>query len=120
MQIRDGVQVTGASTGVPVALTDGSSIAVNAAAGNDFRLTLGASGHKLANPTGLADGQRILVWVTQGTGGGFTLTYDTVYEFTTALPAPTLSAAAGVVDLLGFIYNATTGKLRFAAFLAGS
>jgi hypothetical protein len=103
-----------------VTLAFGNPTPVNAALGNDFRLTLTASTGTLATPTNPVDGQKMLVWVTQGTGGGFTLAYGTGYEFTAGLPAPTLSTAAGATDLLGFIYNAAKGKWVFVAFLAGA
>lgn len=102
-----------------VNLTFGSSIPVNAALGNDYRLTLTASTGTLANPTSPVDGQRIIVQVTQGGGGSFTLAYGTAYEFSTALPAPTLSTAAGTTDLLGFVYNTAKGKWLFVAFVNG-
>src|SRR5579859_7126910 len=82
---------------------------VNAALGNDFRLTLTASTTTLGNPSNPVDGQRIDFQVTQGTGGSFTLAYGTAYDFGAA-GAPTLSTAAGKVDVIGFVYNAALAK----------
>ena len=92
-----------------VALTFASSIAVNAASGNDFRVTLTSSSGTLANPTSPTDGQEILVQVTQGGSGSYTLAYGSAYDFGTA-GSPTLSTAVGDVDVLTFVYNATKAK----------
>jgi hypothetical protein len=106
---------------VVVTLNDGATVPVNAALGNDFRWSPGASGHTLSNPTNPADGQKIIVQVTQpASGGPYTIQYDTNYLFTTGLPAPTLSVTNSQVDILGFIYNAALGKWVFVAFLGGA
>lgn len=87
-----------------VGLADTATIAVNAALGNDFRVTI-AGNRAIANPTGAVDGQRITLQVTQGSGGSFSLTWGSQYLFGAA-GAPVLSAAGGATDVLGFIYNA--------------
>ena len=94
------------------ALTDAATISVDASQGNDFRVTLGAS-RTMGNPANPANGQQIIFQITQGSGGSATITWGTAYEFSTGLPQPTLSTAAGQTDLLGFIYNAA--KRRVAA-----
>lgn len=101
-----------------VALSDAATISVDASAGNDFRLTIGGN-HTLGNPTNSVDGQQIIFQVTQGTGGGHALSYDTAYEFSSNLPQPALSTTAGYSDLLGFIYNAAAGTWLLAAFVNG-
>ena len=75
-----------------VALTDAASIAVNAALGNDFRVTL-AGNRTLANPSNPANGQVIKVHVTQDATGSRTLAYDTNYDWGTG-GAPTLTTTA--------------------------
>jgi hypothetical protein len=82
---------------------------VNAALGNSFNLTLTASTTTLGNPSSPADGQVIRFRVTQGTGGSFTLAYGSAYDFGSG-SAPTLSTAAGKVDILGFEYVASISK----------
>lgn len=104
-----GGTMTGWLAPAAVALTFGSSIAVNAALGNAFNLTLTASTGTLANPSNPVDGQVIRFRVTQGTGGSFTLAYGSAYDFG-ATGTPTLSTAAGKVDVLGFEYVASIGK----------
>jgi hypothetical protein len=114
-----GATFTGPVAPAVVTLTDSTTITVAATAGNDFRLTLTASGHTLGSPSGGVDGQEIIVQITQGTGGGFTISYGTGYEFSAQLPAPVLSVTAGQVDVLKFLYNAAKGKFFFMAFLGG-
>lgn len=90
-------------------LSFSSSIAVDAALGNAFNLTLTASTGTLATPSNPVDGEVIRIRVTQGSGGSFTLSYGTAYDFGTA-GSPTLSTAAGKVDILGFEYVASISK----------
>ena len=113
-----GATYTGAVVPAVVPLTDAATIAVNAALGNDFRVTLGGN-RTLGNPTNPADGQRIIVQVTQDGTGTRTLGYDTAYEFSSSLVSPTLSTAAGTTDVLGFIYNGAKAKWLFVAFVNG-
>ncbi|HEY5695513.1 MAG TPA: hypothetical protein VIQ80_01630 [Candidatus Saccharimonadales bacterium] len=90
-------------------LTFGASIAVNAALGNTFNVTLTASTGTLANPTNPVDGQVIRFRVTQGTGAPYSLSYGTAYDFGAA-GQPVLSTAVGKVDILAFEYVASLTK----------
>ncbi|MGO9857079.1 MAG: IPT/TIG domain-containing protein [Acidimicrobiales bacterium] len=107
---------TGAVAPAVVALTDAPTIAVNASLGNDFRVTIAAS-RAMGNPTNAVDGQKIVFQITQGGAGSCTITWGSLYEFSTALPQPTLSTTVGQTDLLAFIYNAALGKWLFVAFV---
>jgi hypothetical protein len=109
---------SGAIAPAVVVLTDAATISVDASQGNDFRVTI-AGNRTLGSPANPSDGQKIVFHVTQGTGGGFTLSYGTAYEFGTGLPQPTLSTTAGDTDLLAFVYNATLGKWLLAAYVIG-
>lgn len=109
---------SGAIAPAVVSLADGPTIAVDASKGNDFRVTI-AGNQTVSTPVNPTDGQKIIFQVTQGSGGPFSLTWDTGYAFSAGLPKPTLSTTAGQTDLLGFIYNATIGKWLFAAFVSG-
>jgi hypothetical protein len=109
---------TGALAPAVVALTDAATIAVDASLGNDFRVTLGAS-RAMGNPAHPADGQQIIFQITQGSGGSAAITWGTAYEFSSALPQPTLSTTAGQTDLLGFIYEASRQTWLLAAFVNG-
>jgi hypothetical protein len=101
-----------------VNLTDGATIEVDASLGNDFRVTI-AGNRTMGIPANPADGQKITFQVTQGSGGPFTLSWSSGYEFSAGLPQPTLSTTAGQTDLLGFIYNAGKSKWLFVAFVSG-
>jgi hypothetical protein len=106
---QSGGTMTGWLAPAVAALTFGASIALNAALGNVFAVTLTASTGTLANPTNPVDGQAIRVRVTQDGTGSRTLAYGTAYDFGTA-GAPTLSTGAGKVDTLGFEYVAALSK----------
>jgi hypothetical protein len=113
-----GAAFTGFTAPAVVFLADAATITVSAAAGNDFRATL-AGNRTLASPSDPANGQRIIFQFTQDGTGGRLLSYGTAYAFTAALPAPVLSAAPGATDVLGFVYNATTARWLFVAFVPG-
>jgi hypothetical protein len=102
-----------------VTLTFGTSIAVDASQGNQFRVTLTASTGTLANPTNPVDGQAIVVNVKQDGTGSRTMAFGTAYSFSTSLPSPTLSTAANAKDRLNFIYDANSSKWDFVGFLSG-
>lgn len=100
-----------------VALTDGASIAVNAALGNIFGVVLGGN-RVLANPTSPAgDGQKIIFAFQQDGTGSRILSYGTAYVFSPFLPAPFLSTTPGKTDYVGFIYSAAASAWRCLAFL---
>ena len=101
-----------------VNLTDAATIAVDASIGNDFRVTI-AGNRTMGNPANPADGQQIIFQVTQGSGGSFTMSWASSYEFSADLPQPSLSTTAGQTDLFGFIYNAAKGTWLLAAFVNG-
>jgi hypothetical protein len=101
-----------------VQLTDAATIAVDASQGNDFRVTIGGN-RTMGTPANPANGEQIIFQITQGTGAPYTVTWASGYEFSAGLPQPTLSSSAGQTDLLGFVYNSTTGTWLFAAFLNG-
>ena len=102
-----------------VALTDAATIAVNAALGNVFRVTLGGN-RTLGAPTNPTDGQTIDFEVTQDGTGSRTLAYASAYEFSTTVTSPTLTTAAGKVDLLTFRYSAVASKWRCLRVVLGS
>lgn len=104
-----GGTLTGALIPAVVPLTFGASIALNAALGNVFAVTLTASTGTLAAPANPADGQAIRVRAIQDATGGWTLAYASAYDFGTA-GAPTLSTAPGAGDELGFEYWASKSK----------
>jgi hypothetical protein len=109
---------SGAVAPTVVNLTDAETIAVDASAGNDYRVTI-TGNRTMGIPANPVNGQQIIFQVTQGSGGPFTLTWASGYEFSSDLPQPSLSTAAGQTDLLGFVYNGAKEVWLLAAFVNG-
>jgi hypothetical protein len=91
-----------------VELAAGATISVNAAQGNDFRVTL-TGDSAIGNPSGSVDGQRITFHITQSSGGSNTVTWGGAYSFGSAGGPPKLSTSGSATDVVGFIYNAALG-----------
>ena len=72
--------------------------------GLNFSLTKAVNG-TLANPTNAKSGQSGLIFVTQDATGSRTLAYGTNWKF--AGGAPTLSTAAGAIDLISYYVRAS-------------
>lgn len=88
----------GAGT-APVALTDGATIAVNAALSNSFTVTLGGN-RTLGNPSNLVAGQTLTFAISQpASGGPDTLAYGGDYKWAGGT-APTLSTGASAKDVI--------------------
>lgn len=92
------------------AVADGASIAIDAALGSVFTTTLAADGHAIAAPAHPVSGKRIIVRLTQGGTGTNTVTWNSVFRFSTSVQSPTLSTSVGKVDYIEFMYNATASK----------
>lgn len=107
-----GATFTGYLAPAVSALTFGASIAVNAALGNVFTLTLTASTGTIANPSNPVDGQIIRFRIAQDGTGSRTVAWGTAYDFGTA-GAPTLSTGASKVDVVAFEYNAALSKWMY-------
>jgi hypothetical protein len=101
-----------------VNLTDAPTVAVDASAGNDFRLTLGGN-RTMGTPANPGNGQQVIFQVTQGAGAPYTLDWSDGYDFGAGLPRPALSAGAGQTDLLAFVYNAAGGTWLFVGWVGG-
>jgi hypothetical protein len=93
----------------PTTLTSGTTVSVNAALSNNFKLTLDTNA-TLANPTNLTDGMVLNFRIKQDTTGSRTLAYGSAYKFPGGT-APTLSTAAGAVDFMSCYYDGTDGVL---------
>jgi hypothetical protein len=104
------------------ALTDASTINIDASLGNDFTVTI-AGNRTIAAPTNPVSGQSMTLEITQGSGGNHTLTWATGSNgfSTTALGGdPLLSATAGALDILAFRYSASKQRWVFLGIVAGS
>lgn len=94
------------------ALTDATTIAVDASFGEEFRVTLGAN-RTLGKPANAQDGKKIVVVVNPST---HTLSYATGINWGTA-GAPTLTASKD--NYLGLAFNATASEWRGLAAATG-
>ena len=98
---------------VVVALSQsGGSVAVDAAQGNVFTLTLTASDWTIASPVNpIADGQLIRIRLIQDSTGGRTVSWATTYDGGasngSANTPPTLSTTPNAIDMVGFEYIAS-------------
>jgi hypothetical protein len=98
-------------------LTDGSSVAINAALGTVARWPLGGASHTLAAPSNPVDGQLLILRIIYG--GSFTPLFNAIYDFT-AVAAPTWTATNGKVDEAGFRYNADANSAAGAWAFIGA
>lgn len=99
-------------------LSDAANISVDAAISNKFTVTLTAD-RTLENPTNLSPGQFLLFRVEQDGTGGHSLSFDSKYNFSSSLPAPSLSSSPNAYDYLGFVYNAEADTLDYIAEVKG-
>jgi hypothetical protein len=99
-----------------VTLTDAATVAVNAAAGSVFRLTLGGN-RTLGTPSNPVDGQRVIFEIIQGSGGGFTLGFSAAYAFPASVPQPSFSTTAGQRDFVSFIYDGLESLWQCTGFV---
>lgn len=100
---------TKAQSVTPVALTSGSSVAVDASLSNNFRLVLGTAA-TLANPTNLTNGEILNFVVVQDATGGRTLAYGSMFKWAGGA-VPTLSTAANAIDVITAYYDSTLNVL---------
>jgi len=104
-----GGTMTGYLAAAAAALTGAASTTVNAAAGNDFTLTLTSSSWTVANPSSPVPWQVIRFHLMQGSGGSFTVAWGTAYDFGVT-GSPVLSITAGKVDIVAFQYDPNLSK----------
>lgn len=104
-------QVAEAALTTPVALTDGATIATNAALSNVFTVTI-AGNRTLSNPTNLVAGQSLTFQITQDGTGSRTLAFGTAFNWLSGA-APLLNSAAGAKTTLSCFAD-TTSTLQCA------
>ena len=111
-----GVKVTGVA--VPAGFTSlsssSNSTAVNLGLNNNFDLTLNEIS-TLAQPSNQSPGQSGSIFITQGTGGGFTLGYHDDWKWTGG-NTPQLSEAESAIDRIDYIV-AAANKVHAVASL---
>lgn len=91
----------------PSALTSGTTITPDFNNGHNFTLTL-AHNATLANPSNVQAGDSGVIEITQDGGGSKTLAYGSQWKFPSG--APTLSTAAGTIDVIAY-YAVTTSRI---------
>jgi hypothetical protein len=101
---------------VPSTLTDQATITTDCNLNNRFKVTL-AGNRTLGKPTNAVDGAAYTWWFKQGAGGNHTLTLNAAFVLPVGASTPTLSTAAGAVDILSALYDAVADKFRVVAFL---
>jgi hypothetical protein len=109
---------TGAVIPSVVTLTDAATIAVNAALGNQFTVTL-AGNRTLGNPTGAVNGQLLLFAIRQDATGSRTLAYDTKFRFGTTISSITLTTTAAKTDYIGVRYHSSDDKFDVISVAKG-
>ena len=120
--IRNMSSISGAFNNVPVTLTDASTVAVNAALGDFFRLLFtSAIGNTriIGAPTNPTDGQMIMFELKQDTTGSRTVTWASGaagYLWGTDITVPTLTTTASKTDYVGFVYNSSANIWRGIAY----
>lgn len=87
------------------ALTDGTSISWNLNTNQCSHVTLGGN-RTLSNPTNMQAGATYILRVIQDGTGSRLLSYGTAYKWPSGV-APTLSTAAGAIDILTFYCDGT-------------
>lgn len=109
------LEVTGPAWTPTVTLTDAANIATDASLSTVFEVTLGGN-RTLDNPTNLKDGGTYIWVVTQDGTGSRTLAYGSAFKWPGGT-APTLSTAAGSVDIITAVSDGTnlyaTSQLDF-------
>lgn len=100
--------------------TFGGSVNIDASVSSQFSL-VATSNFTLNAPTGMLDGQKITVRITQDGTGGRIMTLDAAYRYSTYLTNTfvVLSAAPNATDYLGVEYNADAGAFDIIAFVPG-
>jgi hypothetical protein len=89
-------------------LTDAATVTPDFSTGFDFIWTLGATGRTIANATNPKVGQKGIIYLVQdGTGSRTITTWGSNYKFSGGTK-PTLSTAAGAVDLISYAVKSGT------------
>lgn len=96
----------------PQTLTDGATITWNAANGFNAVVTLGGTGRTLARSNWVA-GATYTITIIQGTGGSKTIAVWPTGITWPGGTAPTLSTAAGAVDMVSFYFDGTNLRGAF-------
>lgn len=107
--------VNGSRVGAP---TWSSNMTINWKEQDLVRITLGGPTTTFTF-SGAADGQKLILELTQDGTGGRTIQLPASVDLGTTIPSVTLSTAAGARDRLGFIFHAPSGRYDLVAAAYG-
>jgi hypothetical protein len=119
-QVQSALTATQSVTAGVVTLTFSSTLSVNAAAGNTFRVTM-TGNTTISAPTNPVDSQKITFELIQDATGSRTVTWSSSaggYDFGTA-GAPVLTTTASKRDLAGFQYSSSLAKWMYLGISLG-
>lgn len=99
-------------------LSDVSGI-VNINWDNFDEVRLNLIGNAVINMTGAADGQRVMLYVSQDSEGSRTITFGANVRYNDDITGVTLSTGANKSDRIGFVFNQTLNKYDIVALARG-
>lgn len=94
-----------------------SGMAINWSTAMTHRVTL--AGNTTFTFSNARDGEKVVLELKQDATGSRTITLPSNVRYCLYVPSVTLSTAAGYIDKLGFIYNATDDKYDLVAVAYG-
>jgi len=83
-----------------------------------YRITLTAS-RTMTNPVNFRDGQDLIIEITQGGAGSYTITWGSAYRFSTDVPEPDLSTTVGDIDILQFQWDSVNQIMKCLGYSRG-
>lgn len=101
-----------------VTKTWSSTVAINWDEANCQRLTLTGTPTTLTF-TGGVDGEKLVLELTQGSGGNKTVIFPANVRYSSSLQTISMSNTAQYTDKLGFMYNSSTNTYDFVAQMIG-
>jgi hypothetical protein len=114
------ISTTPAIVAANTSLTDnGSTIATNAALGNNFRVTALTANVTLSNPTNPTDGQAVSWEVIQNASAAKTLAFGGAFGFGAEITACTISVGLSSHSFITAIYNSTAAKWYVRGCITG-
>jgi hypothetical protein len=111
-----GGTLTGYLAPAVTSLTDGSSVALNAALGNIFTWALAGSSHTLSAPSNPVNGQIITIDIAYS--GSYTPLFNSVFDFGNN-GQPQWSATSGNTDTVSFRYSSLKSAWLYQGSVLG-
>lgn len=102
-----------AQRGTVTTITDAATITIDLSLSNDFTVTLGGS-RTMGNPTNAVAGQSGIIAIVQDATGSRALAWAANWDWESGT-APTLSTAAGAVDVIAYWVRTPTSIIATLA-----